>query len=228
MLEQARGGRFAPEGLLVDRVEETAEALCIFARGQTDMGLCPECGAASRAVRSYYHRCLADLPAHGRRVFIHVRVRRFRCLEPRCIRKIFAERLAGSITRPFARRTERLEDIVRHLGLALGGRPGSSMARRLLLPVSKDTLLRVVRRRATAPREMLKIIGIDDWAWRKGHRYGTLICDLERRKVVDLLPDREPATVAAWLAARREVQIVARDRGGSYGAAVAQGRPTAL
>lgn len=220
--------RVAPEGLLVERIEESAEILRIFARGRTGVGLCPECGSASRTVRSFYHRCLADLPAHGRRVLIHVRVRRFRCLEPRCIRKIFAERLAGSITRPFARRTERLEDIVRHLGLALGGRPGSSMARRLLLPVSKDTLLRVVRRRAAVPQEMPKIIGIDDWAWRKGHRYGTLICDLERRKIVDLLPDREPATVAAWLAARPEVQIVARDRGGSYGAAVVQGRPAAL
>ncbi len=70
--------------------------------------------------------------------------------------------------------------------------------------MSKDTLLRVVRRRATVPEEIPKIIGIADWAWRKGHRYGTLICDLERRKVVDLLPDREPATVAAWLAARLE------------------------
>ncbi len=78
------------------------------------------------------------------------------------------------------------------------------------------------------PREAPKIVGIDDWAWRKGHRYGTLICDLEQRRVIDLLPDREPATVAAWLAARPSIEIVARDRGGSYGAAATQGRPEAL
>ena len=103
------------------------------------------------------------------------------------------------------------------------------MARRLLLPVSKDTLLRTVRRRAAAPQEAPKIIGVDDWAWRKGHRYGTLICDLERRRVIDLLPDREPATVAAWLAARPSIEIIARDRGPAvYGAAADQGRPEAL
>lgn len=115
-----------------------------------------------------------------------------------------------------------------HLGLALGGRPAQAIARRLLLPVSKDTLLRTVRRRAAIPVDAPRVVGIDDWAWRKGHRYGTLICDLERRRVIDLLPDREPATVAAWLAARPSVEIIARDRGGGYGAAAAQGRPEAI
>ena len=114
---------------------------------------------------------------------------------------------------PFARRTTRLEGIVHHLGLALGGRPGQAFARRLLLPVSKDTLLRVVRRHAALPVEVPRVVGIDDWAFKRGQRYGTIICDLERRRIIDLLPDREAATVAAWLAARPSI---ACHRAGSW------------
>ena len=77
-------------------------------------------------------------------------------------------------------------------------------------------------------QKIARAIGIDDWAWRKGHRYGTLICDLERRSIVDLLSDREPATVAAWLAERPSIEIIARDRGGGYGAGAAKGRPEAV
>ena len=81
-----------------------------------------------------------------------------------------------------------------------------------MLPVSNDTLLRVVRRRASLPTEALRVVGIDDWAWRRNHRYGSIICDLERRRIVALLPDRETATVAAWLDDHREIDIVSRDR----------------
>ena len=83
-----------------------------------------------------------------------------------------------------------------------------------MLPVSNDTLLRVVRRRTAVPTEPLVIIGIDDWAFRRNHRYGTIVCDLERRRIVTLLPDRETATVQAWLAGHPEIKIVSRDRGG--------------
>jgi len=154
-------------------------------------------------------------------------VRRFRCDTADCPRRIFAERLDPTAAGVRARRTGRLDGIVHHLGMALGGRPGQAIARRLLLPVSKDTLLRTVRRRSPPPAPAPRVIGIDDWAWRKGHRYGTLICDLERREVIDLLPDREPATVAAWLAARPSVEIIARDRGGGYATGARQGRPEA-
>jgi hypothetical protein len=102
---------------------------------------------------------------------------------------------------------------VHPLGLALGGRPGQSFARRLVIPVSKDTLLRVVRRRTAEPISAPKVIGIDDWAWKRGHRYGTIICDLEQRRIVDILPDREAATVAKWLAEHPTITIIARDRG---------------
>jgi transposase len=97
-----------------------------------------------------------------------------------------------------------------------------------MLPVSKDTLLRVVRRRSRPPSDPLRVIGIDDWAWRRNHRYASIVCNLERRKVVTLLPDREPATAQAWLAAHPTIAIVARDRGGGYGEAAAKALPHAI
>ena len=171
---------------------------------------------------------LADLPSHGQKLEIVVTTRRFRCANDECHRYIFAERLNPEAAAPRSRRTSRLDAIVHHLGMMLGGRPAERTARRLLIPVSKDTLLRTVRRRTRETPKQPRVIGIDDWAWRKGHRYGTLICDLEKREIIDLLPDREPATVAAWLASRPSIEVIARDRSGGYGFAAAQGRPEAV
>jgi transposase len=216
-----------PGGLQIDHVEIGPDKIIAMARSPSAGSACPCCAAISTQVHSRYRRRLADLPAHGRPVEIKLEVRRFRCRQPTCSRVIFAERPAESITQPFARRTERLEGIVHHLGLALGGRPGQSLARRLLLPVSKDTLLRIVRRRAGLGTPPLGVIGIDDWAWRRGQRYGTIICDLERRRVVDLLPDREPGTVEAWLSRHPEIAVISRDRGG-YGPPATRAAPQAV
>jgi transposase len=147
---------------------------------------------------------------------------------PHCRRRIFAERFGDDVLPARSRRTARLEYIVHHLGLALGGRPAASFARRLMLPVSNDTLLRVVRRRTSPRTEPLIVAGIDDWAFRKNHRYGTIVCDLERRRIVALLPDREMATVRAWLSGHPEIKVVSRDRGGGYGEAAAKALPGAV
>jgi transposase len=160
-------------------------------------------------------------------VRIGIVTRRFRCDTSSCPQRIFAERFEATVLPARARRTARLDVLVHHLGLALGGRPAASFARHLGLPVSNDTLLRLVRRRAQVPSEPLKVVGIDDWAFRRNHRYGTLVCDLERRRVVSLLPDREIATVQAWLAGHPSISILARDRGGGYGEAAAKALPDA-
>jgi transposase len=159
---------------------------------------------------------------------VSVCARRFRCALADCCQRIFAERLESTVGGPFARRTARLEGIVHHLGLALGGRPGQSFAQRLLLPVSNDTLLRVVRRRAVQPSKESRAVGIDDFAWKRGHRYGTIIRDLERRCIIDILPDQEAATATAWLAWHPSINIIARDRGAGYKQAATQGRPDAV
>jgi transposase len=163
----------------------------------------------------------------GRSVRLVVVARRFRCDAVLCSCRIFTERFDDGVLAPWARRTARLDYVVHHLGLALGGRPAACFAQRLMLPVSNDTLLRVVRRRGRPAFAPPSVIGIDDWAWRRNQRYGTIICDLERRRPISLLPDREPATAQAWLADQPQIAIVTRDRGGGYALAAAKALPHA-
>ena len=217
-----------PGGLKAERIEFVGTTVLVYSRAMCGSAACPRCGEISRHVHSHYQRRLADLPAHGREVRLILCARRFRCRALSCRTRIFVERFPANVTWPHARRTGRLQDLVRHLGLALGGRPAQALAVRLLLPVSKDTFLRSVRNAMGPPASAPRVIGIDDWAWRRGQRYGTLICDLERRQVIDLLPDREPATVEAWLRGQPQIEVVARDRNGGYGGAVSRALPRAV
>jgi transposase len=227
MHQALRVSSLVPPGFAVEGTADEGDRTVITVRHSTAFGVCPSCGANSRRVHSRYARRVTDLPLSGRSVQLLVVARRFRCDAVLCGQQIFTERFADGVLAPSARRTARLDCIVHHLGLALGGRPAASFARRLMLPVSNDTLLRVVRRRARVASEPLNVIGIDDWAWRRNHRYGTIICDLERRRTVTLLPDRERATAEAWFTDHPKITVVARDRGGGYGAAVAKILPGA-
>lgn len=216
-----------PAGLAVDHQEFVDGVLIVTASARASSAACPSCDRVSHWVHSRYHRRLDDLPLGGHAVQLRLATRRFRCDERGCRRRIFAERFGTSVSEP-ARRTARMEGIVHHLGLALGGRPGAVFAARLMLPVSNDTLVGVVRRRAHSRTAPLTVVGVDDWAFRRNHRYGTIICDLKRRRIVNLLPDREIATVAAWLAAHSGIRVVSRDRGGGYGEAAARALPDTI
>ncbi len=218
-----------PAGLVIDSVTMDRDRVYVAARPIASIAACPECGRPSAQVHSRYERRVLDLPTAGRSVQLRLQVRRFRCGNHACPRRIFGEQLAETVAPRAARRTSRLEGIVHHIGIALGGRPAATLARRLMLPVSRDTLLRVVRRRALPlDVEAVQAVGIDDFPWKRGQRYGTVLCDLERRRVIDLLPDREAGTVESWLAAHPEITVVSRDRGGGYGQAAARGAPQAV
>jgi transposase len=217
-----------PSGLVFDGVSDSMDSLILSVRSGAAEAECPLCATASRRIHSRYVRHVADLPSAGRKVHLRLLTRRFSCEAPHCRRRIFAERFGDDVVPLRRRRTARLEYIVHHLGLALGGRPAAVFAKRLMLPVSNDTLLRVVRRRTAAPTDPLLVVGIDDWAFRKNYRYGTIVCDLERRRIVTLLPDRDMATVQAWLSNHPGIKIVSRDRGGGYGEAAARALPNAV
>src|SRR5580704_13452600 len=210
-----------PRGFVVESATKDDGGLVIGIWVATSVCRCPMCGGVCSRVHSQYRRRLSDLPAAGVRIALILRTRRFFCDTASSERRIFAEA-------PRARRTWRLDDVVHCLAIALGDKPAASLSRRLNVAVSNDTLLRMVRRRGPRSFPPPAIIGIDDWAWRRNHRYGTLICDLERHATIALLPDREPATAEAWLAEQSQICVVARDRGGGYAVAAQRALPHAI
>lgn len=163
-----------PFGLTVDTVVDNDGSLIVTARSSGAMAACPLCGTSSHRAQSRYVRQPSDLPCAGRRVHLRLLVRRFWCDVSGYQRRVFAERFGAEVLAERARQTGRPDELVHHLGLALGGRPGTGFARRLMLPVSNDMLLRVVCRRASRRAEPLAVVGIDDRAYRRNHRYGTI------------------------------------------------------
>jgi transposase len=212
--------------LRVDDFIVAPDAVTILAQSTAPAADCSSCARPSTRVHGRYLRRVRDLSWLGRPVHLRVTARKFLCRNPACPRAVFCERLPPVVA-PSGRTTTRLSDVQRAFGLALGGEAGARLARRAGMPVSPDTLLRRVKHAPPGPAAAGRVIGIDDWAWRKGQRYGTILVDLEQRRVVDLLPDREAATVARWLQGQPQIEVISRDRSGSYAQAASQGAPQA-
>jgi transposase len=186
-------------------VDTTAAQISLLVTStQTDV-CCPLCDVPAQHRHSWYARTLADLPWGTYGVRMRLRVRKFFCDNATCRRHIFTERLP-TVVAPWARRTLRLARYLVVIGLALGGEAGARLACQLESDVGPETMLRRVRSHHRQARPTARVVGVDDWAFHKGHRYGTILVDLERRQPIDLLPDRDAATLAAWLKAHPGIQ----------------------
>jgi len=215
-------------GLVVEQVQLCDEIVHLTVRCAAAGANCPGCGTWSEAFHSRYERKLGDLPIAGRQAVIDLRVRRFRCCQAECPRKTFVEQ-APVLAKRYAHRTLRLQSLLEAIGLALGGRPGSRHCTRLAMPTSRTTLLRMVRALperpiAAAPR----VLGVDEFALRRGRRYGTILVDAEAHRIIDLLEDPSADALVDWLGKHPGAQVICRDRDGVYASAARRGAPDAL
>src|SRR2546428_3308513 len=202
------------------------ETLPLVLKSSQTSAVCPECTHPSIRIRGRYTRTRAALPCQGRAVRARLEVRRFICATRGCPRTTFAERFP-TLTRVYARRTLRQADSLREVAFAVGGKAGAQLAKRLAMPTSRDTRLRLIRSTAVPTRQTPQVLGLDDFAWKKGDRYGTLLVDLQARCPVEVLPDREADTVVRGPRAHRGVKIISRDRAGGYAEAATRRAPRA-
>jgi transposase len=213
--------------VVLESIRSDRSSITLLVHAARPQATCPRCHQPSARIHSHYERNLADLPWNSIPVRIRLHSRRFFCVTPGCGQRIFTERLPNTLA-SYARRTKRLNQALDGFTLALGGAAGARLARQIGILTCGDTMIRQLRRCRSMVSRTPRVLGVDDWAWRKGQRYGTILCDLERHQVVDLLPDRRTASVKEWLRDHAGVAVISRDRASAYAEAAREAAPEAV
>jgi transposase len=214
-------------GVIVEEVTAAAGLLLLLARARAATASCPACGTESGRVHSRYSRTLADAAIGGRQAVILLTVRRFFCTSPACRARTFAEQVDG-LTSRYARKTPLLAGLLGSIAVALAGRAGSRLACGLGVPASRQVMLRLVMAIPDPAAAPPRVAGIDDFATRRGQHYGTLIIDIETGAPLDMLEGRDAQPLADWLAAHPGIEVICRDRAGSYADGARTGAPGAV
>ena len=214
----------APVGSRLVRTDFDGMTLTLGIAATSPNASCPACGGESCVFTAATRASSPISRPSDARVRLRMALRRFLCPESGCPRRIFVEPLGGFAAR-HARTTTRLARAYLTIGSALGGEAGARLAEKAAMPASPDTLLRRVKRAGARSSPGPRLVGIDDWAWCKGQRYGTIVVDLQTSEVIDLLPDRDAATVRAWLEAHPGIELVSRDRSSAYSQAATEAAP---
>ncbi|HEY6407073.1 MAG TPA: ISL3 family transposase, partial [Ktedonobacteraceae bacterium] len=215
-----------PEGMLIDRIEQSDSQLTVTVITTRAEAACPGCGCLSEHVQSQYQRTVHDVSCGGRHVVLQLRVRKFFCLQLCCPRKVFAERLPD-LVQPWARVSNRLLEELKAIGLSASAEVSERLAPRLGMKVKAPTLLRYLRTIPPPAKACVRVLGIDDFALKRGDCYETILVNIETSQPLSLLPDRTAEAVLPWLNSHQEIEVVSRDRAGAYAEAVKRALPHA-